>query len=39
MIAFRNIMLMQMWCRPTQSRGSSHLNSSVTWQAWDNVPV
>ena len=19
--------------------GSSHLNSSVTWQAWDNVPV
>ena len=23
--------------RRVQSTGSSHLNSSVTWQAWDNV--
>ena len=39
MMAFRNIMLMQMGCRPTYSRGNSHLNSSVAWQAWDNVQV
>ena len=28
MIAFRNVMLVE-----------RHLNRSVTWQAWDNVPV
>ena len=39
MITIFNIMLLQMWCRLTQSRGSSYLNSSVTWQAWDNVQV